>query len=72
MSNMMKQRWRAYGLGLQHLPPELYGTPLEAWALGTEPFGKKALCSPKASALSSLSEHPLGRGPLGLLVSTLT
>lgn len=42
--------------------PKLCVFPLEAWALRTEPFGKKVLCSPNVSALSpellhSFSEH---------------
>lgn len=36
--------------------------PVEAWALGTEPFGKKVLCSsPKVSACpQSCPSHSLG------------
>lgn len=42
--------------------PKLCLFPLEAWALRTEPFGKKVLCSPNVPALSpellhSFSEH---------------
>lgn len=51
--------------------------PLEALALGTEPFGKKVLCSSYMSALypellQSFFEHCRGDGPWACLFLLLT